>query len=153
MDILKLEPYSSEVLMFIKGCDYDEVVAWFKEHCSKTPEKKLSKIKHHYAWYEEYLDFFSKIKEEINTANEGKSTVVGHYLSKELKCEPGNKIRLILLRDDWEPSSPNHMITLAHEVLHLCQEFLPNFLNRDEEHEAEAYFHTYIMHWVVKLFD
>jgi hypothetical protein len=44
------------------------------------------------------------------------------------------------------------MRTLAHEVLHLCQEFLPNFLNRDEEMEAEAYFHSHVMYSAYKLF-
>lgn len=34
---------------------------------------------------------------------------------------------------------------LAHEVLHICQFALPDFLNRDREYEAEAYLHTHIM--------
>lgn len=36
-------------------------------------------------------------------------------------------------------------VRLAHEVTHICQFFLPRVLNRDEEHEAEAYLHSYIM--------
>lgn len=34
---------------------------------------------------------------------------------------------------------------LAHEVVHLCQFFLPDVLDRDVENEAEAYYHTHIM--------
>lgn len=40
---------------------------------------------------------------------------------------------------------------LAHEVLHICQFLLPDLLNRDKEHECEAYFHTYIMHECLKI--
>lgn len=35
--------------------------------------------------------------------------------------------------------------TLAHEVLHICQFYLPRILDRNKEHEAEAYLHTYLM--------
>jgi hypothetical protein len=34
---------------------------------------------------------------------------------------------------------------LAHEVLHICQFFLPDCLDRNKEHEAEAYLHTHLM--------
>lgn len=39
---------------------------------------------------------------------------------------------------------------LAHEVVHLCQFILPDFLERDREIEAEAYFHTSLMQAVLK---
>jgi len=35
--------------------------------------------------------------------------------------------------------------TLGHEIVHLCQFFLPEILQRDREIEAEAYFHSYVM--------
>jgi hypothetical protein len=34
---------------------------------------------------------------------------------------------------------------LAHEVLHICQFYLSDILNREQEKEAEAYLHTYLM--------
>lgn len=34
---------------------------------------------------------------------------------------------------------------LGHEVLHICQFMLPDFLNRNEEYECECYFHSYLM--------
>lgn len=34
---------------------------------------------------------------------------------------------------------------LAHEVLHICQFFLPDCLDRNREIEAEAYLHTHLM--------
>jgi hypothetical protein len=38
-----------------------------------------------------------------------------------------------------------HYATLAHECLHICQFFLPRILDRNREHEAEAYLHTHLM--------
>jgi len=40
---------------------------------------------------------------------------------------------------------------LAHEVLHICQFFLPLVLKRDNEYECEAYLHTHIMRQCLKL--
>lgn len=40
---------------------------------------------------------------------------------------------------------------LAHEVLHICQVHLPDLLNRDQEKEAEAYLHTYLMENFLKV--
>jgi len=34
---------------------------------------------------------------------------------------------------------------LAHEVLHICQVYLVDILDRNTEREAEAYLHTHIM--------
>lgn len=41
--------------------------------------------------------------------------------------------------------SDHHYCLLAHEVLHICQFFLPDVLERGREIEAEAYLHTHIM--------
>ncbi len=41
--------------------------------------------------------------------------------------------------------SDNHMCILAHECLHICQYYLPDVLDRNKEHEAEAYLHTHLM--------
>lgn len=153
INIIELEPYSSEVLILIKGYNYCEVVEWYKEMFAKTDEKNLAKIKTHYHWYNEHLTFFKDIEPDITKAYEAKTTVEGAYLSQELKSYPGTKIRVIVLKNTWEITNPHHMATLAHELLHLCQEFLPTFLNRDIEHEAEAYFHTYLMTRIFKLFE
>lgn len=34
---------------------------------------------------------------------------------------------------------------LAHEITHICQFMLPDYLDRDREIECEAYFHTHVM--------
>lgn len=38
-----------------------------------------------------------------------------------------------------------HYVALAHEVLHICQLFLPRVLDRNKEREAEAYLNSYLM--------
>lgn len=153
IDIIRLEPYSDQVLIFIKGYDYNEIVEWYKDLFSKTDEKNLAKIKVHYQWYHEHLDFFKSIQEEITRAYDNKGTVEGTYFTKDLKSYPGCKIRVILLKDNWAITNPHSVVTLAHELLHLCQEYLPTYFNRDEEHEAEAYFHTHLMTRIIKFFE
>ncbi|WP_114937555.1 hypothetical protein [Mucilaginibacter endophyticus] len=44
-----------------------------------------------------------------------------------------------------------HYATLAHECLHICQFYLPRILDRNREHEAEAYLHTHLMLQCLKL--
>ena len=40
---------------------------------------------------------------------------------------------------------------LAHEILHICNFFLKDILDRDKEFEAEAYYHTHIMTQCLKI--
>ena len=152
IDTIVLGPYSNENLIVIKGYSYDEVVEWYKGLFEKTDEKKLSEIKKHFAWYHEHLEFFKEIKSSLDEKIGEASSAQGTYYTKNLVSYPGSKIRAIVLRKDLKPSNPDNVITIAHEVLHLCQEYLPKFLNRDEEHEAEAYFHTHVMTRIVGLF-
>ena len=41
--------------------------------------------------------------------------------------------------------SDNSYCILAHESLHICQYALPDFIDRTQELEAEAYLHSHIM--------
>lgn len=56
----------------------------------------------------------------------------------------GVKYYFIFLHKGFD-HKPESYVTLSHEILHLCQFLLPDFINRDVEHEAEAYFHSHIM--------
>lgn len=47
--------------------------------------------------------------------------------------------------------TPYSYCKLAHEVLHICQFFLPDVLDRNREIEAEAYLHTHIMTECLKI--
>ena len=151
IEALSLEPYSTERVIVVKGFTYDEIVEWFKDLFSTTEHKNLSKIKEHFTWYKDHLYFFEKVKKDIEASLTKETTVAGRYDSGDLPNVSGCKFRMIILKHDWDPKNPYNIVTLAHEVLHLCQEYLPIFLDRDEEHEAEAYFHTHLMTKIIKL--
>jgi hypothetical protein len=150
IDAIPLQPYSGERLVVVKGYTYDEVVDWFKNIFSTTTEKNLTKIREHYIWYNSQLESFKKCKSDIENGMDETSTVQGTYCSYKA-ADNESDFRLLILKKSLDFKNPNAVITVAHEVLHLCQEFLPTYLDRDEEHEAEAYFHTYIMKRIIDL--
>lgn len=55
----------------------------------------------------------------------------------------------ILIFDEFK-FTDEEMIKLAHECLHICQFYLPDVLNRDQEIEAEAYLHSHLMRQCLK---
>jgi hypothetical protein len=55
----------------------------------------------------------------------------------------------IFIRDTFQFTDREYC-NLAHECLHICQVLLPDILNRDREHEAEAYLHTHLMEQCLK---
>lgn len=57
----------------------------------------------------------------------------------------------IYLKNSFDFSDESYC-KLAHEVLHICQFYLPRILNRDKEIEAEAYLHTHIMSKCLSIF-
>lgn len=67
----------------------------------------------------------------------------------EKKGEEEKHLYYINLRDGFDFSDYD-MSKLAHEVLHICQYYLPDVLNRNKEQEAEAYFHTHLMRQALK---
>ena len=153
IDAIPLLPYSGERLVVVKGYTYEEVVDWFKDIFSTTDKKNLTQIREHFIWYHSSLDCFRLSRDELDNAMDEKCTLQGHYVSGKLANCPGEKFRLLILKKELDFKDPHNVATLAHEVLHLCQEFLPRYLDRDEEHEAEAYFHTYIMTKIIELYD
>jgi hypothetical protein len=153
IDAIPLYPYSTERLVVVKGYTYEEVVEWFKDIFSTTAEKNLTKIREHFVWYNDNLNCFRDSRKALDDAMDESSTMQGHYSSGKLPNCPGNNFRLLILKKDLDFKNPYHVVTLAHEVLHLCQEYLPTYLDRDEEHEAEAYFHTHIMTRIIGLFE
>jgi hypothetical protein len=58
---------------------------------------------------------------------------------------------LMVLGSDFDCTDYEDLITLAHECLHVCQRILPIYLTRDEEHEAEAYFHSHLMRKIIEM--
>lgn len=56
----------------------------------------------------------------------------------------GKELYYLIIADEF-CFTDYEMCKLAHEVLHICQFFLPDILDRNREYEAEAYLHTYLM--------
>jgi len=54
------------------------------------------------------------------------------------------KLFYIFIKEEFKYTDYEYC-NLAHEVVHMCQYILPAILDRDKEHEAEAYLHTHIM--------
>jgi hypothetical protein len=110
-------------LLFIQGFKYKEVV------------KHLKKEKAN-----EWLIPFQR-QEDI--FEDGRWTTV--------RCvDEGRESYFIILPDACDLTNLDHVVSLAHECLHICQLFLPQLaINRDEEYECEAYFHSYLMKKII----
>ena len=106
------------VIQFSSGFTYDEIMDTLKG-------KKHSKY-----WRE-------ALKTEKEFIDSGKYFAIKREID-------GFQYFFLILTDQFD-FSDEHMIILAHEVLHLLQFNLPKLLNRDEETEAEAYTHSHIM--------
>lgn len=152
IDAILLEPYSSERLIVVSGYNYEELLEWYQNAFGKPESNKLSEIKDFYNVKNQYLKFFKDNQEELDGLDkDGGGIGEGVYIYRKIP-NTDSKIRMVILKYGFTPSNPHHMRTLAHEMLHVCQELLPQFLNRDEEMEAEAYFHSYLMESCYKLF-
>ena len=152
IDSVTLEPYSSERMIIVSGYNCDEVKEWFVDAFGYGTSNNLKDIKKFYNAKQDWLDWLENHRGEFTEFDkDGGSSGQGMYSSSKGK-RTGEKMRMIILKYGFSPNNPENMRTLAHEVLHLCQEFLPTFFNRDEEMEAEAYFHSYIMQYCYKLF-
>lgn len=92
-----------------------------------------------------YKDVIEVHRDKIITAD---------YLATKTEFE-NNKTKkerffyTIHVRDRINLANPLHLTYLAHECLHICQYFLPRVLDRNKEHEAEAYLHTFLMEAVI----
>ena len=85
---------------------------------------------------------YKRLKGHWKQAFEG--TEINEYHAYTLNyILDGEQFTYIILPDfDF---SDEDMITLAHECTHLCQFILSGILDRDQEKEAEAHFHSHIM--------
>lgn len=110
-------------VMFVYRYSYDELITELKKKKADTWAMAISEDRH----LMETSNYLA-MKRSLTNTKTGSS--VDHYIIK---------IREPFKFTDYE------YCKLAHEVLHICQYFLPDILNREKEHEAEAYFHTYLM--------
>lgn len=145
---IDLEPYAlHEELLVVSGFNTDSVLEEVERHFSSEFFK---------------MDSMKQIKQILELREEYKTLVEGSrgFIEESLRDDGGygffitsvDSIRnphdisryMIVLKHDLDRDKYKDMVTVSHEVLHLCQAFLPRFLNRDVEHEAETYFHAMI---------
>ena len=83
-----------------------------------------------------WLDFYLDIQEYVSQS-EGFGLVV--------KRKINGVTYYSLFLTEFNKNKPYHHAVLAHECLHLCQFHLPDFMDRNQESEFEAYTHTHLM--------
>lgn len=153
IDTIELQPYDNDRLIVVSGFNADEVIKWFKEHNGNPGSNNLKEIKKHFQWVDEMVAQIEDCREDLaGMDKDGGSNTNGMYAWEELKSYSGSTFRMIILKYGFQPSNPANMNTLCHEVLHLCQELLPKYLDRNLEKEAEAYFHSHITEKIYRLF-
>lgn len=119
-------------IMFSCGFTYDEIMGLLKKKKADgwikgiESEEDIKLLNNDGSWG-------TAIKRTIENKKKKQSTTLYYIIVKDFDFSDGDYCKL------------------AHEVLHICQFFLPDVLNRDDEHEAEAYLHTYIMQNCLKI--
>lgn len=109
--------------LFIHNFTVDEVLAQLKKRKSKD-------------WYQGVL-------QNRTTFDSANFLAIGTELLND-KTGESVKLYYIMLKKEFD-FSDYHYSVLAHEVLHICQFYLPAILDRNREYEAEAYLHTHLM--------
>lgn len=115
-------------VMFSCGFDYDYIVKFYKKHKAKDWLLGLQGDK-------ELIDggnFFALHREIYNS-----------------KTGENKHLYYIILKQQFT-FTDYEMCILAHEIVHVCQFFLKDILDRNKEIEAEAYLHTHLMQQCLK---
>lgn len=116
-------------IMFSSGFNYDEIIKMLKQ---KKADEWLLGID----GYEELIRESNYLAIKTNTQS---------------KTKGESKSLLYIFVMNGFDFTDDAYCYLAHEVLHICQFFLPDVLRRDKENEAEAYLHTHIMQQCLKI--
>lgn len=145
---VSLLPYSKEHLVVIYNCDYDYVKENILYYYDEEDFCSLKEIKDNLIKKNALLRNIDMCKKNIDTIKLS-NEVNGVYITNI--DDEGFNFRCIILRGMTDSNDTDWYITLAHETLHLCQEFLSVFMPERNEDEAEAYFHSYIMREIVNM--
>ncbi len=92
----------------------------------------------------EWLGAFKQLDTLYSRSYAFAANVTDHHRGKNVE------FYVLHLRDCFKFTDHDYTV-LAHEVLHLCQFYLPSVLDRDVEIETEAYLHTYIMKSILNI--
>jgi len=108
-----------------------------------------------------YIEIMKMLKQKkaehwISGISEDKALIEnGNYLAlkreiENLKTKECKTLYYIIINEDFNFTDYEYC-KLAHEVLHICQFFLPDCLDRNREYECEAYLHTHLMQQCLKI--
>lgn len=147
IQLIDLFPYSEDKLLLVSGYSCDEVKGFIREHF-KVNGGCISSIRNNAKSKRDWLDLVDRCDDWFTQLDKGGESYCNGLYAGNDGCEQ----QLIILKFGFDPGNSDDMITLAHEVLHLCQGFLKIYLHRDNEHEGEAYFHSYVMRQIVSCF-
>lgn len=146
---VRLLPYSQKYLFVICGYSSEDLKEYINDNTQifgKTDD--VYSIKKTLAAKRELLDFIDRNAADIDSYNSLDSESHGIFIYNKAQA-----FWLMVLKKGFNPDAREDIFTLSHETTHLCQIFLPQYLNRDEELEAEAYFHNYVMREICRGFD
>ncbi len=155
---IALVPYDQHYILTVcVGLTMEEILDKFRIDGAiyPNPPKNLRSLKNrsrHLEVITSQLEFWD-MRKYINEIETGKSN--GVCLSSD-ELDEQKTIFMFLpdvdYADQTKESLAKLIITVSHETIHVCQFFLPKYLKRDDEPEAEAYFHDYIVECIVEAY-
>jgi hypothetical protein len=149
---ISLEPYTANDMLFCSGYSAQELHDWIQdvyvgEWYGTDRIPTLGKIKRHAQAKTDLLKMVLDQREGIDNLNDEK-----HEAGGCLFYDSDKRIYIMVMRAGFNPYDPENMVSLAHEIIHLCQTFLPKYFDRNNEMENEAYFHSHIMRQIYMSF-
>lgn len=112
-------------VLFVCGYNHDGIMKMMTSYKKNDPWREG--IRHEKTLIDNKDYWGHGMRRTIETIKTGKKTQVFYIIIREFNFKDEEYIRL------------------AHEILHICQFFLPDVLERDREFECEAYLHSHLM--------
>lgn len=155
---IALVPYDQHYILTVcVGLTMEEILDKFRitgEIYTNLPSnlKSIKRRSKSFEMIESEFVYF-KVRSQLEKIVNGKTAGCVFY-SDELDKD---KTMFMFLPDlDWKGCSKEQlakfMIAISHEVTHVAQFFLPKFLERNDEPEAECYFKDYVTECIVEAF-
>lgn len=138
IDFLNMGCYPGTVL-FSYQFSFDELIAEITKQYKSKRWKEEGGTTH-------WLTAIENDKEKLGSG----SYFALHRQLINIKRNKEKNLYYIIIKEKFTFSDWDYVM-LAHECLHICQYFLPSILDRNKEHEAEAYLHSHLMEQALKI--